>query len=119
MDVFKKNIDFYLSRGYDMRTAEYFSSGRKKILSVLANDDYSLTILFDNNEKRLLDCKTFLKRGTVFEPFLDLQNFRRVYLDDCNCISWDIDPNINSDEVWSNKVDLCPDTCYMDSIPLK
>ena len=34
------------------------------------------------------------------------------------CIAWDIDPNIDSHQVWNNKVDLCPDTCYIDSVPL-
>ena len=61
--------------------------------------------------------KPYLKKGTVFETFSDYDNFKRVYLDECNCVSWDINPEIDSDTVWSNKVDLCPDTCYIDSIP--
>lgn len=32
--------------------------------------------------------------------------------------AWDIDPDVDSDVVWSNKVDLCPDSCYVDSVPL-
>ena len=27
-------------------------------------------------------------------------------------------PNVDSNEVWENKVDLCPDSCYMDSVPV-
>ena len=30
----------------------------------------------------------------------------------------DIDPNVDSDVVWNNKVDLCPDSCYVDSVPI-
>ncbi len=44
----EKNIDFYISKGFDMKTAEYFASGRKKILSVVPNPDFTLTLLFDN-----------------------------------------------------------------------
>lgn len=43
-------------------------------------------------------------------------DFRRVYVDKQHCICWDINPDIDSDKVWSNKVDLCPDSCYIDSI---
>ena len=27
------------------------------------------------------------------------------------------DPNVDSEVVWNNKVDLCPDCCYVDSVP--
>lgn len=113
-----KNIDYYLSKGFDRKMAEYFAKGRRTITSVIANDDFTLTITFDNGEKRLLDMKSTLEAGTVFETFADINNFRRVYIDDEHCIAWDIDPNIDSNIVWNNKVDLCPDTCYIDSIPL-
>ncbi len=65
----------------------------------------------------IYDMKPYLKKGTVFETFSDYDNFKRVYLDECGCVSWDIDPKIDSDTVWSNKVDLCPDACYIDSLP--
>lgn len=112
-----KKVEAYLAKGFDRRSAEYFAAGRKQIISVQPNDDFTLRILFDNNETRTLDCKPFLKEGTVFAPFMDIKNFKRVYLDDCRCIAWDIDPTVDSEQVWSNKVDLCPDTCYMDSAP--
>lgn len=34
------------------------------------------------------------------------ENFRRVYLDGQHCVAWDIDPSVDSEKVWSNKVDL-------------
>lgn len=84
-----------------------------------ANDDFSLRLCFDNGEVRLLDCEPLLEVGTVFAPFRELSNFKRVYLDEFNCVSWDIDPNVDSNEVWSNKVDLCPDSCYIQSVPIE
>lgn len=115
---FGKKVEGFMKKGFDRRTAEYFAGGRKSIVSVKANDDFTLSLVFDNHEARALDCKPFLKEGTVFAPFMDIENFRRVYLDDCHCIAWDIDPAVDSEKVWSNKVDLCPDTCYMDSVPI-
>ena len=112
-------VEYYLSKGFDIKTAEYFSKGRKKITAVSTNEDFTLTLIFDNEEKRIYDMKPYLKKGTVFETFSEYDNFKRVYLDECNCVSWDINPEIDSDTVWSNKVDLCPDTCYIDSIPEK
>ena len=114
----KKDIDYYLSKGFDRRTAEYFASGRKTILAVEPNRDFTLTISFDNGERRLLDMKPMLKNDTVFKSFSLWENFSRVYLDENHCISWDIDPNIDSNVVWNNKVDLCPDGCYIDSVEI-
>ena len=48
-------VDYYLSKGFDRLAAEYFASGRKRIIGVSANDDFTLTIRFDNGEQRLYD----------------------------------------------------------------
>ena len=111
-------VNDFLAKGFDRKTAEYFADGRKTITSVTANDDFTLTIGFDNGEIRLYDMRPFLKKGTVFEPFMKLENFRRVYVDDTHSIAWDIDPTVDSNKVWKNKVDLCPDGCYLDSVPV-
>lgn len=113
-----KSVEYYLSKGFDKKTAEYFSAGRKTINAVVPNDDFTLTITFDNGEKRLYNVAPLLEPGTVFETFADIKNFRRVYIDDEHCIAWDINPDVDSNVVWSNKVDLCPDSCYIDSTPL-
>ena len=113
----EKNVEYYLSKGFEPKMAEYYASGRKKITDVRANDDFTLTIRFDNGEIRNLDMKPDLCPSTVFAPFMEWDNFRRVYVDDSHCIAWDIDPTVDSNVVWNNKVDLCPDTCYVDSIP--
>ena len=112
------SVEYYISKGYDRKTAEYFSAGRRTIIGVAPNDDFTLTLIFDNGERRIYDVNPILRPDTVFEPFMDINNFRRVYIDDQHCIAWDKDPNVDSNEVWSNKVDLCPDTCYMDSVPI-
>ena len=44
--------------------------------------------------------------------------FQRVYLDEYGAVSWDIDPSVDSRKVWNNKIDLCPDFSYIDSVPL-
>lgn len=117
-DAFEKKVEAYLSKGFDRRSAEYFAAGRRRIVSVTAREDFTLRLVFDNQEVRRLDCKPFLREGTVFAPFLNPENFKRVYLDDCNCVAWDIDPAVDSQKLWSNKVDLSPDSCYMDSTPV-
>lgn len=73
---------------------------------------------FDNGEKRLYDVAPIIEKGTVFEILNDLDTLKRVYLDEDNCVAWDIDPNIDSKVVWNNKIDLCPDGCYVDSVPV-
>ncbi len=113
-----KDFSYYLSLGLEPKIAEYYASGRRQIINVVPNEDFTLTLTFDNGEVRLYDVKPCLLPNTVFAPFRNQENFRRVYLDENHCICWDIDPNIDSNIVWDNKVDLCPDGSYIDSIPL-
>lgn len=63
--------------------------------------------------------RPLLTRGTVFERLIKWENFCRVYVDEEHTIAWDIDPNIDSNKVWNNKIDLCPDSCYIDSVPVR
>jgi hypothetical protein len=49
--------------------------------------------------------------GGVFKHLAAWQDFRHVYLDVRHCVSWDIDPNVDSETVWNNKIDLDPDGC--------
>lgn len=112
-------VEYYLSKGFDQPMAEYYASGRKKILSVTPNTDFTLSLVFDNGEKRVFDVKPILEKGGIFTTFRDYNNFSRVYLDDCNTVSWDIDPNVDSNVVWNNKVDISPDSCYVDSVPME
>lgn len=114
-----RDINYYLSKGLDERTARYYASGRKKIINVEPHEDYSLTITFDNGERRWLDCKTFIKDGTIFEVLKNYNIFKRVYVDDTHSIAWDKDANVDSEKVWSNKIDICPDSSYLDSVPIE
>jgi len=114
----EKNADYYLTRGFSPEMAAYFASGRRTIVDVVANDNFTLTLTFDNGERRIFDAAPLLKPGTVFAPFAKLENFRRVYLDEDHSVAWDIDPAVDSRVIWNNKVDLCPDSCYVDSVPI-
>lgn len=113
-----KSVEYYLSKGYDRKMAEYFVSGRKRITKVVPRNDFTLVLSFDNGEIRLYDARPLLQAGTVFAPFREWNNFRRVYLDEDHSVCWDIDPNVDSNEVWNNKVDLCPDSCYVETVVL-
>ena len=96
----------------ESRVREYFNSGRKRLVSVKANDDYTLLLEYDNGEKRLYDVKPLDGEFAFLKP---MEVFKRVYIDDCGCVAWDKNPAIDSNKVWSNKIDLCPDSCYLDS----
>lgn len=115
----RKTVEEYLACGHDLKSAKYFAGGRKRIMHVAPAENFTLLLTFDNGEKRLLDMKPILEPGTVFEPFMNKDNFNRVYLDGTGSVAWDIDPAVDSEEVWNNKVDLCPDSCYMDSQPVE
>lgn len=111
-------VKHYMDTGMDRRTAEYYAAGRKRILCVTANDDFTLAIRFDNGEERLFNVRPLIKPGTVFEVLSDPKVFHRVYIDPTHCVAWDIDPSIDSENVWNNRINLCPDSCYLDSVPV-
>lgn len=112
----QKTVEWYLSKGFSQQMAEYFVSGRRTIISVIANKDFSLLLVFDNNEKRIYDMKKLIQPNTVFDFLSNWENFSRVYLDSDSIVSWDKDPNIDSKKNWSNKIDLSTDSLYVDSI---
>lgn len=114
----EQTMEYYLQKGFAPKMAAYFAAGRRTITEVVPNRDFSLTLTFDNGERRIFDVMPLLREGTVFAPFRDWDNFRRVYLDEDHAVSWDIDPAVDSKAVWNNKVDLCPDSCYVDSVPV-
>ena len=49
-----KAVEFYISKGFDLKTAEYFANGKKRIIGVVPNNDFTLTISFDNGEKKII-----------------------------------------------------------------
>ena len=113
-----KTVEYYLSVGFDRPMAEYFARGRKSLAAVKPQPDFTLLLTYEDGEQRVYDMKPILDKGGVFVQFRDYKEFQRVYLDDTHVVSWDIDPNVDSNTVWNNKVDICPDGCYVDSVPL-
>ena len=115
-DAMKDTVEYYIAKGYDRLAAEYFAAGGKKLTGVKANPDFTLTLTYEEREDRIYDCKPLLDKGGVFVHLRKYENFARVFID-YGAACWDIDPNVDSNEVWNNRIDLCPDTCYIDSVP--
>lgn len=114
----RKTVEEYMALGVERPYAEYFAAGRKRIVRVTPNSDFTLTLSFDNGETRILDMNETLQQG-VFKKIADYADFSRVYLDEGHTVCWDIDPNVDSSVVWNNQLDLCPDLCYVESRPLR
>ncbi len=95
---------------------EYFESGSKTIKNVMANEDYTLTIQFNNDEIRLYDMSCMLYG--VLEILKDKDKFKEVFIDEFGNIAWDIDKDIDSSIHWNNRIDLCKDSLYLESKPL-
>ena len=113
-----RTVEYYLEKGFALPYAEYFANSRKNIVKATANDDFSITLEFDNGERRRLDMKPTIAQGGVFKSFNNISDFKRVYIDDANALCWDIDPNVDSEKNWNNKVDISPEFCYVESTPI-
>jgi hypothetical protein len=71
-----------------------------KIVSVEVLDGYRLNLTFDDGTRGLADLHQLVGSG-VFSLWNDYDAFRNVKIGDCGEL------------VWSDTVDLCPDSLYM------
>ena len=115
----QNSYENYIAHGFDEKAALYFSQGRKRIIAVQAVDSEKLLLTFDNNEKRVYSCRHLIEEGGVFSIIADPKVFQRVYLDEYGAPAWDIDPEVDSRINWQNKIDISPDTCYIDGEALE
>ena len=90
---------------------DYFKSGKRKLVNIVANDDYSLKLQFDNDETRIYELSNMLTG--VLSVLKNIEKFREVFIDQSGNIAWDIDNNIDSDVVFNNRIDLCADNAYI------
>lgn len=114
----KKTYEEYLACGMNEKTARYFADGRRRIVTAIPKQGYSVLLTFDNGEKRLLDCSGHFAEGSVFNCLKESNNFNRVFVDESGNLAWDIDPTVDSRVVWNNRIDFCRDACYIDSTPV-
>lgn len=97
------------------KVKEYFDKGERKIIKVEPNDDYSLTVTFDNNEARIYDMSNNLYG--IFEFLQDKNNFKKVFIDEFGNITWEREQKVGSGKPFSNRIDICKDSVYMNSKP--
>jgi hypothetical protein len=77
----------------------------RAICEVTANRDFSLNIVLETGERRLLDMKPYLDFG-VFNKIRDFERFKRV--------------KVAFDTIeWDDGVDLDPEFIYDKSTPIK
>ena len=76
------------------------------VIDVTPNSDFTLTLTFENGEKKKFDMTPYIGRSAWFEELRDWNYFAQAR------------PGLGT-VVWPNRQDLCPDTFYLDSIPLE
>ena len=99
----------------DEKTKSYFENPRK-LLKVEADDKFQLHLTFDNGEMRLYSLESKLEG--VFSILKDKEKFQSVFIDEFGNVAWNIDDTVDSKEYWENRIDICKDALYMDSIPV-
>ena len=74
-----------------------------RVVAVLPNSDYTLTLTFANGEVKTFDVKPYLNIG-IFRELQDQRYFNSVR------------PFLGSIQ-WQHGQDFCPDTLYLESVP--
>lgn len=97
----------------EAKIKEYFDNPRK-IVSVEPLESYVLRLTFDNGEIKFYYMKDKLQG--VFSILQNTSKFEEVFLDEFGNVAWDIDKNIDSSLHWNNRIDICKDALYMDSV---
>lgn len=72
-----------------------------RVKTTKPNPDYTLTLMFANDEVKIFDVKPYLNIG-VFRELRDMRLFNSVK------------PFLGSIQ-WQNGQDFCPDTLYLES----
>ena len=98
----------------DEKVKKYFENPRK-LERVEAGDGYSLILTFDNGENRVYNMDEEL--DGVFSILRERDKFERVFIDEFGNAAWDINEQVDSSKVWNNRIDICKDALYMNSIP--
>lgn len=75
-----------------------------KVVQVVPSDDYKTYIYFNNGSVRMFDVKPLIKKGTVFEPLLDINIFKDKITVINDTIAWDLKGTRNESEC----IDLDP-----------
>lgn len=75
---------------------------RVKAVDVLEN--YKLRITFKNDEVRIFDVEPYFELP-VFKMLRDSPNFYNIKV-------------AHGTVVWAGDIDLCPDTIYLESVPM-
>ena len=73
-----------------------------RVIKVKPLENHELELLFSNHETRIFDIKPYLIKG-IFSELADETVFNSV-------------KSFNGTVVWSNELDFCPDTLYIDSV---
>ena len=77
-----------------------------RVVTVVPNTDFTLTLTFTNGERKKFDMTPYIDRSQWFEELRDWNYFTQA------------SPDLGT-VVWPNRQDLCPDTFYLDSVPLE
>lgn len=100
----------------DEKVKKYFENSRK-LEKVEADDNFNLYLTFDNGEVRIYRMENELEG--VFAVLKDEKKFQSVFIDEFGNAAWDIDGSVDSLTHWGNRIDICKDALYMDSVPVE
>ena len=75
------------------------------IIDVKPKDDYLLFLEFENGEKKEFDCKTLFDKKP-FQVLRDKRFFKRAKV-------------AFGTVVWSDEIDIAPETLYIESVPIR
>lgn len=75
------------------------------VINVKPKDDYLLFLEFENGEKKEFDCKTLFDKKP-FQALQDKRFFKRAKV-------------AFGTVVWSDEIDIAPETLYIESISIK
>ena len=95
------------------RVREYFDNPRK-IIAVEPLENYVLQLTFDNGEIKCYSMQNKLQG--VFSVLQNPVKFQKVFLDEFGNVACDIDETKDSSVHWNNRIDLCKDALYLDSV---
>jgi len=89
----------------------YLNQGKRRLVDITVDADYTLLLTFDDGERRLYHLAN--KLTGVLTVLKNERKFNEVFIDSLGNIAWDINNDVDSEVVYTNRIDLSADNAYI------
>ena len=82
---------------------------RPRIFQVVPNNDFTVSVYFDDGIVKMYDAKRLIEKGGIYTPLANIDFFKNRCVVMNNTLAWDVSGNWDTEMC----IDVCPDMLYL------